>query len=1041
MKRPVIGLLLTFIVAPACSCGGGTTLPPEGTPDAAVALPDAMVIVPADAGMHVDLPVPTINTVSPSSGTEAGGTRVTIRGTSFTEPAQVWFGDLQANPDTVVVLDEVSIAATTPAHAPGAVTVKVTTEGGTAELPDGFRYHRELLILDVTPARIPDAGGVPIMIIGKGFDADTLIFFDRKPLAGATLVDAEHIQGYAPALDPGRPEVRALHREADTRRSDLLFVYGTPDILAVAPGYGPTTGGTLQTLAGDGFEDAQQVTIGGIGANDLTIASGASLSVRAPVLPAGVHSIRVDNADTFGEVQGAYVAFDPADNIFGLVGVVPSHVSSAGGDMITVVGNGFPPDVTLTVGGVSAMITDIRRPNVILAIVPAGLSAGAADVVATSAVLARSVTLTDGVTVFDPIEVNAIDPNSGPTSGGTNVTITGKGFQAGADVRIGDIPLANVVIVSGNEITGTTVAGAHGAQDVVVKSSDTRGVLPGGFRFEEEFALIRIDPNEGSIAGNTYVSIFGRGLDGPVAVKFGANDGLVPQLENGSIIGVRTAPASTGTVDVEVTTANGNMTFPSAFTFYDPRLITGGAWGGAIEGAVNVAVLDINSGNPMPGIIVQLGYDADPRYANVTDANGLTTISSPEIRGAQTITSGQNGVEFVTFMELNARNLTVFATQYVAPTSPCPPPPMGVVPPQVRGHLFKFKTSLDPVTHPGWIPVARVTYSSATVFNPNGPDPMGLNPSQVAQVTMDGGEYAISVLRLGTVAVYAILYDYNPDTQETIPRKMGIARQVPAAIDTITEPIDISLDIELTKQLTITMDNPPDQVPGPSINAVFPFLNLESDGVIPFTATAVPSGTVVLRSLPDIAATEFFYMGGSFTLGPTGGLQSPYSLTLVQSGAPFEEGLRLGPFVQMPQDVDPKLLGVVEQGKISWAQGDPKPDLTLISVYDFPSGCCCLDGNMNGTCEDNEPQMCGPSPFPVNRWSIYAEGGLETYVMPRMLSGLNAFDTPSAYGWFMQEAIAPRFDYHEFIWNQFSPYFWQAWNIWDSAFVTKEEAP
>src|SRR5262245_2092631 len=155
MKRPVIGLLLTFIAAPAWSCGGDDPIPPEGPADAAVALPDAMVIVPADAGMHVDLPVPTITTVSPSSGTEAGGTRVTIRGTSFTEPAQVWFGELQANADTVVVLDAVSIAATTPAHAPGPVTVKVTTEGGTAELPDGFRYHRELLILAVQPARIP----------------------------------------------------------------------------------------------------------------------------------------------------------------------------------------------------------------------------------------------------------------------------------------------------------------------------------------------------------------------------------------------------------------------------------------------------------------------------------------------------------------------------------------------------------------------------------------------------------------------------------------------------------------------------------------------------------------------------------------------------------------------------------------------------------------------------------------------------------------------------------------------------------------------
>jgi hypothetical protein len=231
------------------------------------------------------------------------------------------------------------------------------------------------------------------------------------------------------------------------------------------------------------------------------------------------------------------------------------------------------------------------------------------------------------------------------------------------------------------------------------------------------------------------------------------------------------------------------------------------------------------------------------------------------------------------------------------------------------------------------------------------------------------------------------------------------------------------------------------QVPGPSINAVFPFLNLQSEGVIPFQPTAVPSGTVILSNLPNIAASQFYYMGGSFTLGAGGGLQSPYSLTLVESGAPFSEGVDLGPFVQMPQNVEPKPLEVLENGQISWEQGGITPDLTLISVYDFPSGCCCLDDNGNGTCEDNEAQMCGASPFPVNRWSVFAAGGLETYTLPRMLSGLNAFDTPSAYGWYMQEAIAPRFDFREFIWNQFSQYFWTSWNFWDSAFVTKEEAP
>src|SRR5688500_11825534 len=93
MTRPVIGLLLTALAAHGCSCGAaGDGLPPAGM-DATVALPDATVVVPVDAGDNRPIPVPTINSVSPSSGSERGGTRVTIRGTSFTEPAEVTFGD------------------------------------------------------------------------------------------------------------------------------------------------------------------------------------------------------------------------------------------------------------------------------------------------------------------------------------------------------------------------------------------------------------------------------------------------------------------------------------------------------------------------------------------------------------------------------------------------------------------------------------------------------------------------------------------------------------------------------------------------------------------------------------------------------------------------------------------------------------------------------------------------------------------------------------------------------------------------------------
>ena len=67
-----------------------------------------------------------------------------------------------------------------------------------------------------------------------------------------------------------------------------------------------------------------------------------------------------------------------------------------------------------------------------------------------------------------PLTVSAVSPNSGPTSGGTAITITGTGFVTGATVEIGQgngagtgaIAATNVVVVSATQITAVTGGGA-----------------------------------------------------------------------------------------------------------------------------------------------------------------------------------------------------------------------------------------------------------------------------------------------------------------------------------------------------------------------------------------------------------------------------------------------------------------------------------------------------------------------------------------------------------------------------------------------------
>jgi hypothetical protein len=68
-------------------------------------------------------------------------------------------------------------------------------------------------------------------------------------------------------------------------------------------------------------------------------------------------------------------------------------------------------------------------------------------------------------------EIKKIDPIEGPIAGGTNVTLTGTGFTAGATVTFGTTAATKVVVVNETTITADTPAG-EGVVDVIVANAD-----------------------------------------------------------------------------------------------------------------------------------------------------------------------------------------------------------------------------------------------------------------------------------------------------------------------------------------------------------------------------------------------------------------------------------------------------------------------------------------------------------------------------------------------------------------------------------------
>jgi hypothetical protein len=95
--------------------------------------------------------------------------------------------------------------------------------------------------------------------------------------------------------------------------------------------------------------------------------------------------------------------------------------------------------------------------------------------------------------------VSSITPNTGPSIGGTAVTINGQRFDASAIVTIGGVAATNVTFVSPNALSATTGSRNAGPADVAVTVAGQRGVLANGFTYTSSGPVVNAPPIIGSV--------------------------------------------------------------------------------------------------------------------------------------------------------------------------------------------------------------------------------------------------------------------------------------------------------------------------------------------------------------------------------------------------------------------------------------------------------------------------------------------------------------------------------------------------------------
>ncbi len=568
----------------------------------------------------------SVSSVSPDNGPPGGGTAVTINGTEIQSGVTAFFGSSQAT--SVVFLNPNQITAVTPAGPAGGGTVNVQLTNPTGEstsLTNGFTYNAPLTVSNLSPDNGGTAGGTTITINGTGFVSGATVTFGGIAGTSVTLLSSTQLQAVTPPHSAGTVNVVVTNPGGQSATLTNSFTYGNqPTVSNLSPGNGPTAGGTAVTINGSNFQSGVSVSFGGTNATSVTLVNSSQLTVVTPAHATGTVNVVVTNPGPLSATLTNGFTYTDAPLISS---INPVSGPTAGAIPVTIFGSNFQSGATVSFGGTNSSTVTFINSTQLTAVSPAH-AAGTVNVVVTNPG-GQNATLTNAFTYVAGLAVTSISPSSGPTSGGTAVTINGSGFQSGATVDFltpstpAGTPATNVVFVNSTTITAVTPASTADVADVrVTNPGGSSATLLSGYTYFATISVTGVNPGTGTTAGGTNVTITGTSFASGATVAFGGVNAPLVTFVNSGQLNATTPAHAAGPVDVRVSNLNGDEAIlTNGFTYTAPPVVN------------NVSP---NNGSPSGGNVVIINGSAFQSGATATfggtPATGVTFISSSQLQ-------------------------------------------------------------------------------------------------------------------------------------------------------------------------------------------------------------------------------------------------------------------------------------------------------------------------------------------------------------------------------------------------------------------------
>ncbi len=628
-------------------------------------------------------PEPTISSISPSSGPTAGGTEITITGTGFENDAEVstLYGLLE-----IIASSSTEIITTTPATSSENIMpifVINPYDGGIAfnlftydDTNPSFGAHigtSTIITGATTTIGVTVNDNVSVASAEISFDdGDTWLPMTETAASALRNLAIQRRYTYNEYVPEGSPDIDYEVQAFDTAGNsatlnDTLIIL--PSISDISPPSGATIGGTSITITGTGFVDGADVTIGGVEATDIVVASSTEITATTPVGTVGPADVIITNSDdgsvdalsaftyTDSEVEAAKITAETLGTI---------HIGDSVLDKAQVL---VDDEYAVSITGGTADDTYIDDSGT--AIAASGGETGTIGFTVTTITPSEDTADTGvlDISVISTPVIDTISPSFGPASGGTAITIIGTGFLGGEgdDVTIGGTEATNIDFVSDTEITATTPAGAGGPANVVVANYDGgRTTSVGGFSYlsgGHHAAVTSVSLNETSrtlTVGNTDQ------LTATVVPSNATNQTVNWSSSNSSVATVSATGLITvvgaGSATITATTADGGYTATDVLTVNSASTVVSGGGGGGGGSPVvtttptNTSALTQAQISAIVALLQSFGADAET-VANIQAilSGQATPVSSATVSAyifTSDLTIGSKGTAVVALQQI-----------------------------------------------------------------------------------------------------------------------------------------------------------------------------------------------------------------------------------------------------------------------------------------------------------------------------------------------------------------------------------------------------